>query len=153
MTSELRPVVLVTRATGHAGTRILATLRRHGGFALRAMTHVPGSAAARVLAGDGVEIVRGDCDDFESLRHAMAGCYGVVAIASAPLQGTLDLVDAAADAGVGRVALVLDGTDRDTALASAATAEAYARAAAVPLVIIVAGRENAADAVATVFAR
>ncbi len=153
MTSELRPVVLVTRATGAVGTRILATLRRHGGFALRAMTHAPGCAAARALAGAGVEIVTGDCDDFESLRHAMAGCYGVVAVASCTLQCTLDLLDAAADAGIGRVALVLDGPDRDSALASAATAAAYARAADVPLLILAAGRDEEDAAVAAVFAR
>lgn len=156
MTSDLRPVVLVTRATSELGARVVRVLTRHGGFAMRAVTCAPGSDAARALAGDNVEVVRGDCDDFESLRHAMAGCYGVVAVASSTLQCTLDLLDAAADAGIGRVALVLEEADRDVAAATARTAAEYADAAGVPLVIVFAGGERsdpALEQVPAAFAR
>ena len=50
------------------------------GFRLRAMTRKPDSAAALALAAAGVELVRGDLDDAASLKAALAGAWGTLAV-------------------------------------------------------------------------
>jgi uncharacterized protein YbjT (DUF2867 family) len=48
-----------------------------GGWRLRALTRDPSKPAARALSATGVEVLRGDMDDKESLSRAMKGVYGV----------------------------------------------------------------------------
>ena len=50
------------------------------GFALRAMTRKPDGDPARGLAKLGAEIVRGDLNDPESVKHALNGAWGVFAV-------------------------------------------------------------------------
>jgi len=51
-----------------------------GGFACRAITRDPGKDHALVLAAPGVEVVRADIDDLESLKKAFAGAHGVYGV-------------------------------------------------------------------------
>ena len=61
-------MILVTGATGHVGAELLTQLAGRG-VPVRAMTRRPEAAAFP----DGVEVVRGDCDDPSSLDAAFAG--------------------------------------------------------------------------------
>jgi uncharacterized protein YbjT (DUF2867 family) len=71
--------ILITGATGQQGGATLHNLLGKG-FTLRAMTRKPDGEKARALANAGVEIVRGDLDDAESLKRALAGAWGVYAV-------------------------------------------------------------------------
>jgi uncharacterized protein YbjT (DUF2867 family) len=71
--------VLITGATGKQGGAVLRHLMGSA-FELRALTRKPESDAARALAAQGVELVRGDLDDVGSLKAALAGVWGVFAV-------------------------------------------------------------------------
>ena len=47
-----------------------------GGYACRAITRDPESAAARALSEQGATVVRADLDDYDSLVRAFDGAYG-----------------------------------------------------------------------------
>ena len=47
-----------------------------GGYACRAITRDPASAAARALSDQGATVVRADLDDYDSLMRAFDGAYG-----------------------------------------------------------------------------
>ncbi len=72
-------VILVTGATGRQGGAIARELLTKG-RSVRAMTRHPGGESARALEGLGAEVVRGDLDDAESLRHALDGAWGVLSV-------------------------------------------------------------------------
>lgn len=72
-------VVLVTGATGNQGGAIARELLA-AGWKVRAMTRKPEGAAAGALAGLGAEVVQGDLDDEASLRRALEGAWGTVAV-------------------------------------------------------------------------
>ncbi|MEV6608327.1 NAD(P)H-binding protein [Kutzneria sp. NPDC051319] len=61
-------MILVTGATGHVGAEVVTALAARG-LAVRAMTRRPEGARFP----EGVEVVRGDCEDAESLREAFEG--------------------------------------------------------------------------------
>jgi uncharacterized protein YbjT (DUF2867 family) len=71
--------VLVVGATGNQGGAALRHLRARG-FPVRAITRDPEKPQARALAASGVEVVRGDLDDPDSLRRAMDGVWGVYSV-------------------------------------------------------------------------
>jgi uncharacterized protein YbjT (DUF2867 family) len=77
MTNER--TILITGATGKQGGAVLRALAGQG-FRLRAMTRKIDSEAARALAAAGVELVQGDLDDAASLRKALAGAWGALAV-------------------------------------------------------------------------
>jgi len=77
MTSER--TILITGATGKQGGAVIRALAGKG-FRLRAMTRKIDSAAAAALAAAGVEVVRGDLDDAASLKSALAGAWGTLAV-------------------------------------------------------------------------
>jgi uncharacterized protein YbjT (DUF2867 family) len=77
MTSER--TILITGATGKQGGAVIRALSGKG-FRLRAMTRKTDSAAALALAAAGVELVRGDLDDAASLKAALAGAWGTLAV-------------------------------------------------------------------------
>ncbi len=77
MTSER--TILITGATGKQGGAVIRALAGKG-FRLRAMTRKTDSAAALALAAAGVELVRGDLDDPASLKAALAGAWGTLAV-------------------------------------------------------------------------
>ena len=72
-------LVLVTGATGNQGGSIARELLE-AGWRIRAMTRKPDGDAARALAAKGAEVVRGDLDDEASLRRALQGAWGAVAV-------------------------------------------------------------------------
>lgn len=74
-----KDIILVTGATGQQGGAVARELLALG-HKVRAMTRDPQKAAARALAQQGAEIVRGDFDDAESLEKALAGVWGVFAL-------------------------------------------------------------------------
>jgi len=105
--------VLVTGGTGFVGGHVVHALRARD-VAVRALVREP--ARATRLGAWGVELVRGDVADAESLAAACAGVDTVVhlvaIISGKPAdfervmaQGTRDLVAAAKGAGVRRVVL------------------------------------------------
>jgi uncharacterized protein YbjT (DUF2867 family) len=77
MTSER--TVLITGATGKQGGAVIRALMGKG-FRLRAMTRKTDSAAALALAAAGVELVKGDLDDAASLKAALTGAWGALAV-------------------------------------------------------------------------
>jgi uncharacterized protein YbjT (DUF2867 family) len=77
MTTER--TILITGATGKQGGAVIRALMGKG-FRLRAMTRKPDSAAALALGAAGVELVKGDLDDAASLKAALAGVWGTLAV-------------------------------------------------------------------------
>jgi uncharacterized protein YbjT (DUF2867 family) len=71
--------ILVTGATGKQGGAVIHELAAKG-FRLKAMTRKPEGGAAKSLAAQGVEVVRGDLDDSASLKSALAGAWGVFGV-------------------------------------------------------------------------
>src|SRR5246127_4860595 len=74
--------ILITGATGHQGGAVAQALQSTG-FHLRGLTRRPDSERATVLASHGVDVVKGDLDDAETLRHALAGVWGVFGVQNA----------------------------------------------------------------------
>ena len=106
---------LVAGATGSLGGRIVRTLLEGGGR-VRALARHPGGPAA-ALETAGAEVMLGNLKDPASLRRACSGVDVVISTASATrrtddtpenvdMRGTINLIDAARDAGVRRFVLV-----------------------------------------------
>ncbi|WP_375287836.1 NmrA/HSCARG family protein [Sphingomonas sp.] len=70
---------LVFGATGRQGGAVARAAIRNGG-SVRALIRDPGSAAAKALAADGVELIPGDFSDPASIRAAMKDIGGVFSI-------------------------------------------------------------------------
>src|SRR5262245_30414607 len=71
--------VLVTGATGRQGGAVIRHMLPKG-WKLRALTRDTGSAAAKTLAREGVELVRGDLEDPHSLECVVRGVYGIYSV-------------------------------------------------------------------------
>lgn len=71
--------ILITGATGRQGGAVARHLAGKG-FKLRGMTRKPEGEAAKALVALGVEVVRGDLDDAESLKKALSGAWGVFGV-------------------------------------------------------------------------
>lgn len=71
-------------ATGNQGGSIidlvLARPELNTKYALRGITRDPSSSKSQKLASLGVDVVKGDLDDLESLRSALQGSYGVFGV-------------------------------------------------------------------------
>src|SRR5437867_5682324 len=74
--------ILITGVTGNQGGAVAQALQRTG-FRLRGLTRKPDSERAAALAGQGVDIVKGDLDDEATLRPALAGAWGVFGVQNA----------------------------------------------------------------------
>lgn len=107
MSTSINSPVLVTGATGKQGGAVVRALLQ-AGRPVRAMTRDPHSTAAQALAAHGVEVVKGDFNDPESLDAALAGVDGVFSMQMGSHPGDPDteiltgkaLVEAAHRAGV-----------------------------------------------------
>jgi uncharacterized protein YbjT (DUF2867 family) len=71
--------ILITGVTGKQGGAVAKALR-DSGFRLRGLTRKPESEQATALARHGVDIVKGDLDDEDTLRQALAGAWGIFAV-------------------------------------------------------------------------
>ncbi len=71
--------IVVTGATGKQGGAVARELVRRG-FRVRAITRDPSKPAAMALGGLGVEVMRGDLDDPESLRSPLESAHGVYSV-------------------------------------------------------------------------
>jgi uncharacterized protein YbjT (DUF2867 family) len=114
--NDQRPTIAVCGATGQQGGAVLRHLEAQDRWNLRALSRNPDGDAARRIRERGIEVVRADLVDGDSLRAAFngaAGVYGVTTPMSA--KGKLDvelemrqgraIVDACADTGVGHLVL------------------------------------------------
>ena len=77
-----KKVIAVVGATGAQGGGLVRAILADpaGGFAVRAITRDPRSAAGQALAAAGAEVVAGDVDDLDSLTRAFAGAYGAYCV-------------------------------------------------------------------------
>jgi len=98
--------ILVTGATGRQGGAVIRRMQPNG-WKLRAMTRNTGSAVARDLACQGIEVVQADLEDTGSLERAMRSVYGVYSVqdywavgAKREIQQGRNLADAAMRVGV-----------------------------------------------------
>ncbi|MEV6654935.1 NAD(P)H-binding protein [Streptomyces sp. NPDC051219] len=101
--------ILVTGASGTVGRQVVEQLIARGA-GVRALTRDP----AKATFPEGVEVVRGDLTDPESLVPALEGVTGLHLItfggeAFAPLQNGPRIVELAAKAGVRRVTVLHGG--------------------------------------------
>jgi len=71
--------ILVAGATGTQGGAVARELNARG-YHVRGLTRDPESATSRELAALGIEMVRGDFDDPESLDRAFGGAYGAFSV-------------------------------------------------------------------------
>ncbi|KLO09041.1 NmrA-like protein [Schizopora paradoxa] len=110
MSSNSKPIIAVTGATGAQGGSVVRFLLKDGGFRIRALTRNVDSDTAKALKEKGVEVVRADLNDLKSLEDAFKGVHGVFGVTNywdpavfneekEFVQGKL-LVDAAKAAGV-----------------------------------------------------
>ncbi|PVF92672.1 NAD(P)-binding protein [Serendipita vermifera] len=101
-----KPIITVFTATGKTGGGMIKAILEDGTFSARAVTRNPESEAAKALASKGVEIVKADMGDPESLEAALQGTYGVLGVTDwwtafhGEEQQGRNLVDAAKKAGV-----------------------------------------------------
>lgn len=77
-----RKLIAVLGATGAQGGGLVRAILDdpNGEFRVRAITRDPNSQKAKALATQGAEVVAGNLDDPESIRHAFEGAYGVFAV-------------------------------------------------------------------------
>ena len=77
-----KKIIAVVGATGAQGGGLVRAILADpsGGFAARAVTRDPTSAAAHALRAAGAEVVAGDVDDQASLERAFAGAYGAYCV-------------------------------------------------------------------------
>ncbi|MFC8917882.1 NAD(P)H-binding protein [Streptomyces sp. NPDC057116] len=109
MTHPTNRTHLVTGATGTVGRQVVAELLRLG-RPVRALTRDP----ARAALPDGVEVVRGDLTDPDTLRAALDGVTGLHLITFGdayftPLETGPRIVELAREAGVRRITVLNGG--------------------------------------------
>ena len=99
-------LILVSGATGRQGGAVARELLARG-YRVRGLTRNPDSERAQQLAGLGIEMVRGDFDDMDSLNRAAQGAYGVFSVQNfwehgkqGEIRQGSNLADAAKQAGV-----------------------------------------------------
>jgi uncharacterized protein YbjT (DUF2867 family) len=110
---ESKKIIAVVGATGAQGGGLVRAIAAdpNGPFTARAITRDINSDKARELAALGVEVVAGDVDDVDSLRHAFDGAYGAYCVTffwnhfspEKELEQARNLATAAHDAGVQHV--------------------------------------------------
>ena len=74
--------ILITGVTGNQGGAVAQALQG-AGFSLRGLTRKPDSERATALARQGVDIVKGDLDDEDTLQKALTGAWGVFGVQNA----------------------------------------------------------------------
>ena len=99
-------LILVSGATGRQGGAVARELLSRG-YRVRGLTRNPDSERAQQLAGLGIEMVKGDFNDMDSLNRATQGAYGVFSVQNfwehgkqGEIRQGSNLADAAKQAGV-----------------------------------------------------
>lgn len=115
--------IAVLGATGGQGGAVLNALRE-AGRSVRAVVRDPGEARARALASSGVEVVRADLSDTDSLAAAFQGAAAAFAVTT-PFESGLEaekaqgvaIVDAAARSALPHLVMAsVASADRDTGI-------------------------------------
>lgn len=77
-----KKIIVVLGATGGQGSGLVRSIMtdKSGEFTARALTRDVNSDKAKALAGTGAEVVSADIDNYESLKSAFNGAYGVFAV-------------------------------------------------------------------------
>ena len=77
-----KKIIAVVGATGAQGGGLVRAILndKSGEFSVRALTRNLNSDKAQALADMSVELVKADLDDYESLKKAFAGAYGVFGV-------------------------------------------------------------------------
>lgn len=77
-----KKVIAVVGATGAQGGGLARAILAdpNGGFSCRAITRDPNKDKAKDLTGEGVEVVKADLDDVDTLKKAFAGAYGAYCV-------------------------------------------------------------------------
>lgn len=77
-----KKIIAVLGATGAQGGGLVRAILndKSSEFSVRALVHNANSDKARALKDIGVEVIAVDVDDYESLKSAFAGAYGVYAV-------------------------------------------------------------------------
>jgi uncharacterized protein YbjT (DUF2867 family) len=75
-------LIVVTGATGQQGGAVIRALLKHHSdqFSIRGLTRNPDSDKAKELKKLGVDVVKGDFNDLNSLKEAFNGAYGVFCV-------------------------------------------------------------------------
>jgi uncharacterized protein YbjT (DUF2867 family) len=89
---SIAKTILVFGATGQQGGSV-ATALRSNGWQVKAMVRDPSNDKAKALAAQGIELVRGDLADSQSIQAAMAGVYGVFSVQPSSGQGVSGVTD------------------------------------------------------------
>ena len=121
MTKKLS--VLVMGATGNQGGSVVKSLLPKG-YHIRTLTRKPDSSAAKRLTEQGVEVVKGDFSDSDSLLKAASGMDTVYAMTTpfeagpeAETQQGISIVDAVKKANVGHLIFgSVANADRETGI-------------------------------------
>ena len=99
-------VILVSGATGTQGGAVARELVDRG-YSVRGLSRSPGSEASQALSVLGVQMVRGNFDDSDSLDAALEGAYGAFSVqqyrgigVEAEVRQSREFADAAKRAGV-----------------------------------------------------
>ena len=77
-----KKIIAVIGATGAQGGGVARAILndKSGEFSVRALTRNVNSDKAKALTDIGAEVVKADLDDYESLKKAFEGAYGVFGI-------------------------------------------------------------------------
>lgn len=143
-----KKTALVTGASGGQGGAVARALLERG-WQVRAFVRNPDKEESRAMAELGAELVRGDLDDADSLRAAVAGVQGVYSVQAAdfadPHSGVevrqgIAVADAVKAAGVPHLVYSsVGGAERNSGIAhfeTKAEIERHIRSAGVPATIL-----------------
>ncbi|KAL2760157.1 hypothetical protein ACRALDRAFT_2092573 [Sodiomyces alcalophilus JCM 7366] len=75
-----KKLITVLGITGTQGGSVASRFLSHADWRVRGLTRNPASAKAKEWAGRGVEMVKGDHDDLESLKAAFKGAHAIFAV-------------------------------------------------------------------------
>lgn len=116
-----KKVIAVLGATGAQGGGLVRAILndQNSEFTVRALTRNPESDKAKALTSAGAEVVKTDIDDYETLKNAFAGAYGLYAVTNfwehfSPEKETLQAASIAKAAKEANVKHVIWSTLEDT---------------------------------------
>ncbi|EUC46540.1 hypothetical protein COCMIDRAFT_92722 [Bipolaris oryzae ATCC 44560] len=75
-----KKLITILGITGTQGGSVARRFLTHTNWRIRGLTRNPGSPKAKEWANKGVEIVKGDHDDLESLKAAFQGAHAIFAV-------------------------------------------------------------------------